>query len=227
MRTNGFTLVEILIVAALLAVVSLLGLTALRSSGASINVSRAQSLVQQDVRAVLSEMAHELEMAAKADREDVRGVTGLRIELAAPADPSAENVDVTAILDLVFQRPSEEDLELWTTPITYRFINEDTNKNGLLDPNESDLDFNGRATSVVQRLEDFNEDGVYDGPGERRVVGSAQSITDAQFAFDGKMLTIAVEATRAVPGTIVDEGAEGFSSRTVQCTLASTIYPLN
>lgn len=227
MRPHGFTLVEILVVAALLAAMSLLGLTALRSSGTSLSLSRAQALVQQDVRAVLSEMARELEMAAKTTRDDLPGVEGLRIGSPETANTTAEDVDLTIIRELVFQRPSDGDPNVWTAPITYRFINEDTNKNGLLDSNESDLDFNDRATSVVERLEDRNGDGLYDGPGERRVIGSAQSVTDVLFSFDGDMLTVAVEATRAVPGTVTLESSGAFSSRTVQCMQTSTIYPLN
>lgn len=227
MRPHGFTLLEVLIVAALLAVVFLLGLTALQSSGASVNLSRAQALVQQDVRAVLNEMAHELEMAAKTTRDDRKGVEGLRIESPTPEEPNAEDIDLTVIRELVFQRPSNNDPNVWTSPIIYRFINEDTNKNGLLDPNESDLDFNDRATSVIQRLEDLNQDGLYDGPGEERIIGSAQTITDVQFTFDGDMLTVMVEATRVIPGTVSAKSGSELSSRTVQCTQTSTIYPLN
>lgn len=227
MCTNGFTLVEILIVATLLTAVSLLGLTALRSSGTSVNLSRAQSLVQQDARAVLSEMTRELEMAAKADRDDIEDVAGLRIVMPVADASDAEDVDAAVIREMVFQRPTADDPDVWTLPITYRFVNEDSNKNGLLDPNESDLDLNNRATSVIERLEDIDRDGALESPGERRIVGSAQTITDVEFAFDGNVLTVAVEATRAVPGTVTAESGGSFSSRTVRCTLVGSIYPLN
>ncbi len=227
MRAHGFTLLEILIVASLLAVVSLLGLTALQSSGTSVNLTRAQSLAQMDARAVLSELTHELEMAVKRTRDDVPGVEGIRIEAPRAAEDAEQDVESAIVTELVFQRPGPEGSDGWSQPITYRFVNEDTNRNGVLDPNESDLDVNDRATSVVERLEDRNLDGDNDDAGERRIVGSAQSITDLTFAFDGNVLTVAVEATCAVPGTVVDEGGGELTTRVVRSALSGVIYPLN
>jgi prepilin-type N-terminal cleavage/methylation domain-containing protein len=226
MRRQGFTLTEILIVAALMSVISLLGLTALRASGTSLKLTQAQALAQEDVRAVLTEMTRELEMAVKHVREDAPAVTGLEIRLAEPSPLDARDADARVVRELVFCRATLDPLAPWSGPITYQFINEDTNRNGLLDGAENDLDLNRRPTSIILRLEDLNGDGAFDGPGETRIVGAAQSITDLSFAYDGTVLTITVEATRVVPGTAVMTSA-GMVSRTVRSTQTGHVYPLN
>ena len=159
MDKRGFTLVELTISMSILGLIAVLSFLALQSAGAAMAASSVKAGVQDNLRDVMSAVRTEVQLAAKAsDNTLVPALTKIAINAApAPKCPT----------EIVFQRPRNASGKLWTSAIRFRYYNEDTNGNALLDPGE-DTDGDKVLSRRIQRIQDVNGDGDTADPGEVR-----------------------------------------------------------
>ena len=209
MESRGFTLVELVISMAILAIISVLGIVALQSSTTSMATAESKADVQDNVRDALAAMTRELQMASKSSDDS----------LTPPLDAVAINADPVAgsPAELVFQVPVTGSGRDWTTPIRYRYMNEDANGNGWLDSAE-DLDSDGVLTRRILRVQDLNGDGDAADNGESMPVGGANDLSDVQFVRTGDVITITLTA---------DKFMRGRRSDPVRVTVSSDVYLQN
>jgi len=195
MQKEGFTLIELTIAMGIAVVVAVLGFAALQSSTRSMRMSNAMTTTQANVRNVLAAMIRELELAASEDDAPL---------VYAVATPTEEKDEI------VFQVPLDASGSNWSTPIIYRFVNEDENGDGRLDEGE-DENGDGALTRRIVRIQD----------GEERPVGAANDLSFAQFELDasGSMLTVRLTSTKRFTA--------GGGVRSAESTISSRIQILN
>ncbi|MCP4642520.1 MAG: prepilin-type N-terminal cleavage/methylation domain-containing protein [bacterium] len=189
MRRAGFTLVELSISLAILTVITGLGFVALMSCSRSVAVSQAKGDVQRNVRDIMTGLSRELQIASrKADDS-----------LSPPLNPLviSESPTEGSMMEVQFQVPIDGTGRNWSAPITYRYINEDLNSNNRLDSGE-DVDEDGVLTRRIVRLQDRNDDGDSDDPGESSVIGAVNDLSSVQIVRNGDLLTLTVTASRLV-----------------------------
>lgn len=177
----GFTLMEVMIVAALLSVVGLLAFMAVQSAVSATEVAEAQGTAQVNVAQLVQIMTRELQLAStRADDS-----------LSPPLEPAVlrNNPAPGVPLELEFQVPMDNTGRNWSTRIRYRYINEDANGNGRLDGGE-DLNEDGLLNRRIVRMQDRNGDGDADDDGEQAPVAGANNVANATFALNGNVLTI-------------------------------------
>lgn len=177
----GFTLMEVMIVAALLSVVGLLAFMAVQSAVSATEVAEAQGTAQVNVAQLVQIMTRELQLAStRADDS-----------LSPPLEPAVlrNNPAPGVPLELEFQVPTDNTGRNWSTRIRYRYINEDANGNGRLDGGE-DLNEDGLLNRRIVRMEDRNGDGDADDNDEQVPVAGANNVANATFALNGNVLTI-------------------------------------
>ena len=189
MRTQGFTLVELMISVAILVVVTGLGLVALQSSTTSIAVAKAKGDVQRSVRDIMTGLTRELQLASKRSDDS----------LSPPLLPLAVNTSPAtgSPVEVVFQVPADGSGRNWSNPIRFRYLNEDANGNGRLD-NGEDLDSDGVLARRIVRIEDRNGDGDTADAGEVTPVGAVNDLSNVQFTLNGDVLYITVAASKLV-----------------------------
>ncbi|HEO72164.1 MAG TPA: hypothetical protein ENN80_12955 [Candidatus Hydrogenedentes bacterium] len=192
--TEGFTLIEVVIAMAITMVVMALGTAVVRISAQSLKASEAKSIAQDNVRAVMAEMAHELELAATESSPP--DVYALRISNDPP--------------EVTFQIPADLSGDNWSNPITYRYINEDTNQNAKLDPGE-DEDGDGVLSRRIVRIQS----------GQERPLGSANNIEDVQFDLDDSGSVLSITLAASASATVGDDYNK------VRAVLSSRIQLLN
>jgi hypothetical protein len=184
---------------AILVVVSLLVFVVTQSTTSAVTVSEAKETAQASVRNALAEMTSELALASKHTN------VGLIPPLAA--------LNVVSPTEITFQVPVGTSGTVWSTPITYRFVNEDVGANGdnaRLDSGE-DEDGDGALTRHVARIQGETQ----------RVLGTANDISNVVFALNppaNDMLTITMTATKAINDRRHDR---------VSATATSTVYLVN
>ncbi len=212
MRNAGFTLLELTIATSILSVVALMAFVAVQASTNSVLVAEASGLTQANVRDALQQMAGELQLSAKVANPSLNPpLERVRVETnPAPASP----------MQLVFQVPLDDSGRSWSTPIRYRFVNEDVNGNGRRDSlaAEPDVDGDGLLTRRLVRLQDLNGDGDTNDPGEMRTVAGANDISNVQFAITDDVVTVTLTSTRLV-GT--------RRTNPITATVTSRVYLLN
>jgi len=190
MGKTGFTLVELVIAMGIMLVVMAMGFVAVQASNRSAMTAQARATVQQNVRDVMAEMARELELAAT---------------VTTPPDVYALSVSSNPA-EVVFQVPADLTGNNWSTPITYRFVNEDQNANGKLDDFEDDEDEDGVLTRRVIRLQDWAQ----------RPLGAANDLENVDFTLDatGRMLKVTLSASKGVGmGNDYDAARTALSSQ--------------
>lgn len=185
MDKHGFTLMELMMVAAILAVVGALGLAALQTSSTSLATASAKALVQDDLRDALASMKQELQLSAKTADDSLLPPLQAVAVVANPA-PRCPT-------EIVFQVPTDATALRWTNPIRFRFYNEDTNANGVLDAGE-DGDGDRTLSRRILRLEDTNGDGDTADPGERSVVAGANNVSNVRFGVNNGVVTVTLTA---------------------------------
>jgi prepilin-type N-terminal cleavage/methylation domain-containing protein len=203
LRRGGFTLLELSIAIGILGIVAILLFAAMASSASAVSTSEARRRAHTSVRDVVAVMESELELAGKNDDPAV-GLTGLRV--VGTSNPS-----------LVFQVPLDQSGDNWSAPITYRYVNEDLDGDGVLDPGE-DEDGDGALTRRIQRVQDMNGDGDTDDPGETRPLGGSNDVSNVIFALNNDQVTVTVTASAAF--------GKGMQDLT-QATITKVIYLLN
>jgi prepilin-type N-terminal cleavage/methylation domain-containing protein len=202
-RRGGFTLLELSMAVGILSIVAVLLFAAMASSASAVSTSEARRRAHTSVRDVTQVIQAELELAGKDDDPAV-GLTGLQVNNAG--QPS-----------IVFQVPLDQTGDNWSTPITYRYVNEDANNNGILDAGE-DTDANGVLTRHIERVQDANDDGDTDDPGEVRVLGAANDLSNVAFARNNDQVTVTVTASVAF--------GRGMQNQT-QAAITKAVYLLN
>jgi len=234
---RGFTLIEILVAASVL---SLLALAMYVGVSISLDASRlatAQNKVQNNIREVFPAISREIETAARlVTAAGIPGVEGPTVF----ADGVEQAAGATG--DLVrFQVPSDNTGANWSTPIQFRFVNEDVNQNGYLDGGEDTVDNSdpaqdgngdGKLTRWIVREQDTDGDGSFDSAGERRVLGAANEMQTVQFSINpaGDFLSITLISEDPMPNTgqlFVEEGEDTVRARTIQAQVTTRVYILN
>ena len=196
MKKDGMTLLELTIAMGMTVVVAVLGFIAVQTSGRSMAVATAQDKVQGNVRNVLAEITRELELAASVTN-----------------DPFVEALEVShdqSQPEVTFQIPLDTSGTNWSSPITYRYVNEDLNYNNKLDEGE-DEDGDGLLTRRIIRIED----------GEERLIGGANDLSHVDFYLepDGKVLQVMLTSTTQIDAAREYDRAES--------TVTSRILLLN
>ena len=210
MKECGFTLVELMISMALLTVIGTLSFVAIEAATSASVLAMAQDRVQSSVRDAMNAITTEAETAAKQSNNSL--VPPLQtIEIVNAPAPGCP-------VELVFQVPLDGTRLLWSSPIRFRYINEDTNGNAALDPGE-DVDGDGALTRRIVRMQDINGDGDEDDPGEQRPLAAANDLSDVQFALDAdhSLLTIRLEASALTSGRRMERVTAAVTSRVYVC----------
>lgn len=135
-KKNGFTLLEILIVTALIAIVSAMSMMAMLSSTEAVQMNQALALIQQDARAIMMEISREVEFAVK------QAPTGYSL----PAGVQGAKV-IDDNHSFVYQIPTNEDFSTFSSPITLTF---DEDSNRIVRAQEDEEKVIGGANSVIQ-----------------------------------------------------------------------------
>ena len=206
MSRNGFTLMEVMVSATLIVIVSVCGFVALQSSTRTTTVNQTTSLLQADARNLMLALSREFEIAIKPAPTGFTlpsGVQGLCVQ-----DNNRR---------VVFQTPLDGAFTQFSPPITIQFETEDTPVerpgfefgNALLDHGE---DSNGDG--VLNRRVTLTRDG------ETRVLGGANTIADVRFELleNDAALRISIVATAPI---------ENVADRLATYELQSEIYVMN
>jgi len=193
----GFTLLELTVSMSMLLVVSMLTLLVTSTSSSAVALSEAKETAQSSVRDSMTAMTAELALASKKSNT----------ETVAPL--SLQSLQVVNPGEIVFQVPLDSSGELWSTPITYRFVDEDIGEgeyanNGQLDPGE-DTDGDGALTRRIVRIQGDTQ----------MALCPANDLSGVQFALSaaGDVLTINVSASKAVSNRRRDLVTATASSR--------------
>ena len=186
---NGYSLLELTVAMAVLSAVGLLAMEGVRTSTAALSTTEAMSQAQSCVRDTMRVMCNELQLAAKRSNA----------ALSPPLQPPQITANPVAgsPIDIAFQIPLDLTATRWSSVIRYRFMYEDTNNNGRLDPGE-DTDGNGVLTRCILRIQDRNGDGDTTDPGESTPIGGSNDFRDVTFARNGDVITITLTANRLV-----------------------------
>ncbi len=222
MKDDGFTLIELIVSMAILAILSLMLIVPIRMSmtASSITLSKDRSL--SGVRDVLRVIRRELEMGSAGGPSAPIGVVEAKVrqdgKTVAAGEPGNE---------ITFQIPlsmDPEDATGWSLPITYRLLNEDVNGNGLLD-SEEDVDGDGALTRRVLRLQDIDGD---DETIDFQVLGGTNSVASLTFSLnaDKDIVTVVIASTAAIGGTIYEEDGDRKTLQT-GAQITTQIYLLN
>ncbi len=238
-HNRGFTLIETMIATGLLSVLSLLMFTAVQASITSTRVANAETRVQSNIRETMPEMVREIELAARATTaagiNNVTGITAFRDGVAMDWGIGGDMV--------VFQIPLDDAGNTWSEPIQYRFVNEDTNNNGFLDAGEDTVDEDdptadgngdGMLTRCIVREQDIDNNGDFEGVGERRIMGAANELDDVTFTLNltGDILTVALRS-RQVMGDrgrlvrVLGTNADRLEAHALAAEVSTQVYILN
>ena len=197
MRQQGFTLLELTIASGITVVVSLLGFVAVKTSLDSANQASVQETAQRNVHDALRAMSQEIQMAASTD--------------SSPTYSAIKVGGTTALPEVTFQTPLDMTGTSWSAPITYRFINEDANGNGLREAAETDTDGDGVLTRRIVRVQN----------GVSQPVAAANELSSVAFALsaDRKTLTISLTASKSY--------VSGKATRKATAAASERVYLLN
>lgn len=190
-NTHGFTLLELMISIAVLAIICVLGVVALQSSANAMSAAASKSEVQGNLRDALTAMQRELELASKTSDDSLLPPLNEVTVNANPADRCPT--------EIVFQVPTDGTGLRWSQPIRFRFYNEDVDGNGVLSPGE-DADGDRTLSRRLLRLEDLNGDGDTADATETRVVAGANNLSDVQFAVNDDVITVTLAAEKHLDG---------------------------
>lgn len=206
----GFTLLELSISVALLAVVALLGFIASSSSAKSADLTRRMTTVQEELRSTMRALSDQVQPAVKAPR------TGMLLPAGAQALRIVNTATPTAI---TFTVPTNAAGSTFSGVNTIRFESEDKPATGV----ENGQFGNGQLDSG----EDANGDGrlnrqlVLVRPnGTRVVLGGGNHLANVAFTLspDGSMLGVTLTASMRL---------EQSKSRMLVDQLTSNIYIMN
>ncbi len=196
-------------VVAILAIISILGISALQTSSAALVTSSTKSVVQDNLRDALAAMKQEIQLASKTPDDS----------LLPPLEAVEVNANPAAKCptEIVFQTPEDNTALRWSNRIRFRYYNEDTNANGLLDSGE-DSDGDGTLSRRILRLEDKNDDGDTADPGEQSTIAGANNLSNVQFVLNNNVVTI----------TLTSQKLQGLDkTQPVTATVSTDVYLQN
>ncbi len=206
----GFTLIELSISVALLAVVSLLGFMASSGAFKAADLNRRMTTLEQDLRSTMRALSDNVQPAVKPAQAGFLQLAGAQpLKVVNTADPKA----------ITFVTPTDMTGTVFSGLTTIQFETEDKPAptvsggqfgNGQLDAGE---DTNGNRIldrHLVMILPN----------GTRRVLGGSNHLASVTFNLspDGNMLEVAMVATMRL---------ERGKTRMLQYRLASNIYLMN
>lgn len=170
MRNQGYSLLEIMLAMAILAIVSALSFVVLQGATETTALTTAKSEVQANLRDVMAAITSEVRSAYTDKTIATLDPQFLPIGVVAPAVSSGGKT-------LTFMVPIPSGAAITNSSlITYRFENEDGlnggNVNGRLDDGE-DADGDGLLNRRVIREQD----------GELQTIGSVNDLSDVRFAL--------------------------------------------
>jgi len=182
-NSKGFTLLELSMAMAMssLLILSIAGV--LNRSVDTWEQEEDHAIVNQSIRAAEINIRNALMTASLLG--DVSQVPAIQ-PLTQNANPG------TAV---TVQQPLAIDGTVWTNPITIQLRNEDANANLFLEPGE-DLNNNGVLDRVVERLEDINQDGDFNDPGEIRTLST--NVDVLTFTLNGQIMTVNLVSRRPI-----------------------------
>lgn len=232
-NNHGFTLIETMVASVVLSVLAIGMYGAIQIAAQSSRMAQAENQIQNNIRDTFPEIAREIEVAAGLDTAAAIG--GLE---AVQVFNDGVQMAANQIGDLVrFQVPVDNSGINWSTPIQYRFVNEDTNANGYLDDGEDtvglldpaqDGNGDGMLTRWIVREQDLDGDGAFDSDGERRVLGAANELQTVQFQVNatGDLFNMTLVSQQAIKnsGRLVDDEVR---ARTIQAQVTTQVYILN
>jgi type II secretory pathway pseudopilin PulG len=221
---EGFSLVELMIVAGTLIIVFTLAFVALQSAVASEAVAKAKQEALSEARDVMSALVAELQLARKnLPSEDPR-IQVVTEKGASPPGPVPVSLSFGSKTELHFRVPLDGTGKNDSAPIRYRYINEDRNQNHILDEDEDGVVFDDILTRRLVRVGEASP-GV--GPVVERIIGGANDLSDVRFDLNpaGNVLTITITSTKGVSGTrTIDRDADEVRQRTISATLTGRVY---
>ncbi len=193
-RLSGFTLLELMMVTAVLGIVYLISGAVYVSTYRSTLINSAVSDLQREVRDALTALSAEAQFAVKPARPGLVLPPGAQ---PITISPDRRSITYTVPTDLSGQNFSQ--------PITIAFETEDTPVDG------GEAEEFGNA--VLDAGEDQNGDGVLNRRllitrgDETRPLGGANALANVTFELspDGSMLIVNVVATRRVRGAGLDQ----------------------
>jgi prepilin-type N-terminal cleavage/methylation domain-containing protein len=215
MRNGGFTLAELMVVAALLSVVSLLVFMSVQSATQATEVAKAKADAQRGVREALNIISRELGLAAKVGDDSL-------IPVLDPVE-IRENISSTIPVEVSFQVPIDGTGRGWSERILYQFVNEDLNGNALLDSGEDVAIVDGLLTRCIMRLQDRDGDGDTEDAGEQEMVARVNNLSAVSFALVGDTITVTATATEPLR---MRRGA-GDAPASVSSNVTTQIYLIN
>ncbi|HOV74592.1 MAG TPA: type II secretion system protein [Candidatus Hydrogenedentes bacterium] len=172
-RMYGFTLLETTMSIALLSILGVLTITVINSMNAGVAISTTKARAQGGVRDVLVALNAELEQASKQTNSSL--------------NPPLQPLTLLSASSVRFQVPADNLGTSYSQPITYTFVNEDANGNGLLDANE-DTNGDGALTRCIMRA----QAGV-----PQRVVGGINDLANVQFSLNAANDVLTITVTSA------------------------------
>lgn len=214
-RTAGFTLVEVTVVTAILMVVVLLIGVVVQTSMGAMRLATAKGAAADEAREVLSAMLDELQYARK-NPTPPNGDTF--VEVIPEGDSRLPD---GAKLEIRFQLPTDDTGENFTSPITYRWINEDENDNGLLDSGEDVGVVDGLLTRQLVRISEVDTGGTTTEVVEP--VAGSNDISDLDAVLNGNTLEITVASTKEVPSARSVDGS-GVVMRQQTSEISGRVY---
>ncbi len=186
-QDKGFSLLELSIATAITVVLSTMCLMGILATASTTKVIERESDCAGEMRSVMGQMSKELQLAATEANTKVNPVV---------APITVVSNATTGLLDsIVFQIPVTPSTSTWSTPITYRYVNEDKNGNAMLDDGE-DTDGDGRLSRRLIRRQTVG------GEVEEALLGSANNLSSVRVAVVSTVkqrpvrLDVTIEASR-------------------------------
>ena len=187
-NNHGFTLIELCLAMSIFLFIALVSLIAITSSFETAQLIEDVTGSTDGVRSVFSTLTREIELAST--RED--------LSLTPPLSPIT--VSNSAPFTVTFQIPVDPATNTWSQPISYQFINEDSNGNCFLDDGE-DVDGDGILNQRIVRTTTVG------GQARETVLGAATNLSDVDFTLitddsnNPLRLRVVIEASENINGT--------------------------
>jgi type II secretory pathway pseudopilin PulG len=208
---RGFTLVELMVTASTMTVLGSLGMMALQSATSSANVARAKADASTEARAVATALGSELQLALTRDGGEAVAI--------------AENPYPGCALEIAFAIPGAGPNE--SRAVRYRYLTEDLDGDGILDPNEDSILADSALTGRIERIEDVKgEDGAP--VAVVTIVGGAHSVSALELTLRGNLLKVLATSSKPIAGTrrILGDD-EGLTSEYASATSVARVYLMN
>ncbi|MBI1320105.1 MAG: prepilin-type N-terminal cleavage/methylation domain-containing protein [Candidatus Hydrogenedens sp.] len=183
-NARGYTLLETMVVVAVMGGIFAITGTVLVRSAKVWHAEETFAAVSNGMRDAAMAISRDLQFARlEADLTQTPPVIGVTLGKG----------------DIQFQMPQSADGNAWSPVVMFRLNNEDKNGNLRLDSGE-DLDQDGILDRCIERVQDIDGDGKYEGDGEVRVVARGIDRLSFQQEPGSTLIEVAIEARVPDPG---------------------------